>query len=260
MELRPELPPPTQDGVPLTPLSPTAERGKPRRVLAVRLRMITLQLPLGTSGDSEEIWSYLNEEPVGARSITRLAYNGMRAGLGAEGAWPDVARVLRRMSGRDLRRSHVVTPPGSRLPIVLRRFSERQTIFTFRADRTLVGRDYPPGENLLMTATGIDWDNPSSVRLSCTPLVRTARRRTRYVHDSGRYVLAQEPDYLPIPDLSFAFTVPAGGFVLIGPGPEARRESSPGNHFLVRPKEGVPSETILVIAPEVFAAPVRAMP
>ncbi|HET6429204.1 MAG TPA: hypothetical protein VFJ30_12380 [Phycisphaerae bacterium] len=260
IELRPEIPPPTQAGVPLTPLARNVPNEAASHILAVRLRLITLQLPLGASSGSEEIWSYLNEEGVAAGAASPLAYNGVRAGMGRENAWPDVARVLTRLAGRTLQRSQLVTVPGSTVPIVLQQFAEEQTIFIFRADRTLFGRDYPPGDNVLMTATGIDLDNPSSVRLSCTPLVRTTRRRNRYVQTPTGYQLREEPDYLPIPELQLGFTVPAGGFVLIGPGQEAQRETSPGSRFLLRRQRGVPFETILVIAPEVFTAPVRTRP
>ena len=257
IELRPALPPPTIGATPLTPLSTKSPEVQAKEVMAVRLRMMTLQLPMGTASSSEEIWSYLDEEALGAAVHVSLAYNGLRAGMGTEANWPDVARVLRRLAGRSLQRSHAVATPGSSLPIVLNRFPDKQTIFTFRADRTLVGRDYPPGDNLLVMATGIDWDNPSAVYLSCTPVVRTAQRRRRYLLQNGRYVVTDAPDYLPIHELRFSFTVPPGGFILIGPGTEVRRESSPGNHFLIRRKKGVPFETVLVIAPEVFAAPVR---
>ena len=84
IELRPQIPPPTQDGVPLTPLARNAPTEQARRVLLIRLRLITLQLPLGASTDSEQIWSYLNEERVGAAAVWPLAYNGLRAGTGSE--------------------------------------------------------------------------------------------------------------------------------------------------------------------------------
>ena len=48
-----------------------------------------------------------------------------------------------------------------------------------------------------------------------------------------------------------------GGFVLIGPGAGVKRSTSPGCHFLVHQSKGVEFETILVIAPELFYAPVR---
>jgi len=260
IQLRPEIPPPTEAGMPLTLLSPNAPKEEAQHILAIRLRLITLQLPLGASSESEEVWGYLNEEGVTGGRASPLAYNGFRAGMGTEGVWPDVARVLTRLAGGTLQRSNLVTRPGTTVPFVLKHFAEEQTIFTFRADRTLFGRDYPPGDNVLMTATGVDWDNPSSVRLSCTPLVRTTHRRSRYVRTPTGYALRQVPDYLPIRGLEMGFTIPAGGFVVIGPGQDVRRESSPGNHFLVQRTRGVPFETVLVIAPEVFTAPVRRRP
>ena len=54
--------------------------------------------------------------------------------------------------------------------------------------------------------------------------------------------------------------MPAGGFLLIGPGRESQRLTSPGRQFLVGQRDGMEYETVLVIAPELFAAPRKAAP
>ena len=255
--LRPPLPPPIEDGVALTPLTRQADKEVVQKILAVRLRLITVSLPIGSVSSSEELWSYLNEEPAGARIGPSLAYNGIRVGYGPESAWPDVARVLRRLTGQPLRRSQVLAHPGTPLPIVLKARQGEQTIFIYRRERTLFGRDYPPGDNVLMVTAGINWEKPSSVHLMVTPLIRSSHRRARFVHQPAGYVLTAQPSYFPLRELDFQFTIPAGGFLLIGPGPQVRRQTSPGYHFLVRQHRGAKFETVLVIAPEVFAAPVR---
>ncbi len=258
--LRPPLPPPIQDGVALNPLSRQGQGEIAGKVLAVRLRLIVVSLPIGSVSDSEQLWSYLNEEPAGAKIGPCLAYNGIRVGSAPESAWPDIAKLLRQLSGQTLRRSHVVAHPGSPLPIVLKARQGEQTIFTYRRERTLFGRDYPSGDNVLMVTAGIDWEKPSCVYLTVTPLIRTSHRRMRFVEQPVGYVLTAQPSYFPLKELDFQFKIPPGGFLLIGPGPEARRETSPGHHFLVRQRRGAKFETVLVIAPEVFAAPVRKAP
>ncbi|KKL59135.1 hypothetical protein LCGC14_2218370 [marine sediment metagenome] len=257
--LRPPLPPPVEGAVALTPLTRPKDTDLTHRMLLVRYRLITLELPIGSVSESEEIWSYLNEEPVGARIGTALAYNGLRVGMGNRSVWPDIAQVLRRLAGWQLRRSSAVARPGVPLPVTVKRGVGKQTLFLFRPDGTLVGQDYPPGDNVLMLTAGIDRENPSSVRLTCTPLIRAQRRRPRYVRAGGGYTLAAGTDHFALRDMDFAFVLAPGAFLVIGPGPDVRRESSPGHCFLVRRRKGVPFETVLVVAPEVFLAPVTKM-
>lgn len=255
--LRPPLPPPVKGSAPLGPRSRTDANEATRKLLVVRLRLVTVQLPIGSVSDSEELWNYLDEEPVGARIGSGLAYNGFRAGLGQDSAWPDIAKILRQLTGQPLTRSHMLAQIGQPLAIVLKPGQDAQTIFTFRPDRTLYGQDYPPGDNVLTLTAGVDLDKPSDVHLMCAPLIRSTRRRPRYVKEPGGYLLSAEATYYPLEELEFQFKVPAGGFILIGPGRGLKRPSSPGYHFLVREKNGAKFETILVIAPEVFYAPVR---
>lgn len=255
--LRPALPPPVEGAVPVTPLSNTTGRATDRTLMVVRLRLFTVQVPAGSVRDSEEIWSYLDEEPVGARIGSGLAHNGIRVGLGQESSWPDVAKALRRLTGRPLNHSHTLAHLGQPLPVVLRAHQDAQTIFMFRPDRTLFGRDYPPGDNLLTLTAGVNLDKPTDVLLMCTPTIRSTHRRTQYVQKSEGYVLSAEPVYYPLTTLAVQFKVPAGGFVLIGPGPEAKRAGSPGRQFLLRRQKGAEFEIVLVIAPEVFRVPVR---
>ena len=51
--------------------------------------------------------------------------------------------------------------------------------------------------------------------------------------------------------------MPAKGFLVIGPGANARNPTSVGYHFLVKKRQGMEFETLLVLVPEVFAAPLR---
>jgi len=252
------MPPPVINGLPASPLGEAAKDETLRqRMLVVRHRLITVQLPLGAASESEDVWAYINEEPAGARLGPCLARNGVRAGIGRESDWPEIARILRRLTGQRLTRAHMIARPGYPVPIVLKKNQDTQTIFLFRPDGTLSGNDYPPGDNLLVVTAGINYDNPRSVRLMGAPVVRSRYRRQRYVKGHAGYLLTSEPVHYRLDELAFQFDVPPGGFLLVGCGQEIRRRSSPGRAFLVKEKKGARFETLLVIAPEVFAAPVR---
>jgi len=255
--LRPALAPPVLGGQMFSPVGRGAKfQRRGAYVLLVRLRLITVQLPIGSVSESEDLWSFLNEEPTGARIGAALTLNGLRVGVGVESAWPDIAKILRRLTGRTAVRSHMLTHPGATVPFVVKRKQPLQTIFTFRPDRTLVGDDYPPGDNIIAITPTVNFDDPTAVVLTGVPLVRSTYRQPKYIHANGAYRLESAPEYRQLPDMEFRIRVPSGGFLLIGPGPDIRRRTSPGHNFLARSAQGAITETVLVVAPEVFAAPV----
>ena len=252
--------PPVLEGVTLEHFTDAKKQNLRDFVLVVRISLITVQVPVGSVSNSEQLWSYLDEEPLGARIGSALAHNGVRVGLGRKGAWKDVAGILRRLTGQVIKPTVAITRPGIPVAITLKTRRPAQTIFTFRRDYTLFGRDYPPGDNIVMIAATIDYDDPASVHLTASPMVRTKRRRRKYVKQANGYAVTYEPTRYRLNGTDFRFRVPAGGFILIGPGREVSRKSSPGYHFLVHEMKGLEFETVVVIAPEVFAAPIKKKP
>ena len=257
MPLHTESPPPEADGSPLRPLTPGEKPPTEDYLLVVRYSLTILEVPAGSVSRSEDLWSYLNEEPTAGRIGPTLAYNGVRVGIGGRQAWREISKLLKVLSGKPVVRRNLISQSGAEVPIILRRQLPEQTIFLYRPDRTLVGQDYPPADNVLMLSAAINVDDPSSVLLTGTPVVRSTRRKQRYVERPEGYVLVNEPEYFPLPDCSFRLRIRAGDFVVFGPGASAKRKSSPGNAFLVTREDGVAYEKVVVIAPEVFAAPIR---
>jgi len=89
------------------------------------------------------------------------------------------------------------------------------------------------------------------------PQVRSTARTTRYETSPLGPQLVSRPDLFSLDDLTFQLMVPPKGFLVIGPGANARNPSTVGHHFLTLKKEGVEYETILVLTPEVVAAPIH---
>jgi hypothetical protein len=232
--------------------------GKPKRYqIVVTVKLTTIEVPVGTASGSEDVWSYLDEEPVKPVRSADLGRNGFRVGLGREGSWPDLVRVLKRMTGRSPKQSLVATMPGAPLPIVLKEKQEAQTIFAFHSDRTLSGRDYPPGDYLLAVVCTLDEDDLSKVLITAMPQVRSARSRKTFTMKKAGPGIVVKSDVYDFAPLAFQLLIPPKGFVVIGPGANSRNPISAGHHFLVRKKEGMEFETLLVLTPEVFATPVR---
>lgn len=231
--------------------------GKKRFILFVRMRMVTVELPLGTVSGSEDIWSYLDEEAVRAVRSATMARNGMRVGLGRADAWEDVAKILKKLTGREITHTSVQSWANRPMPIVLKTNMPVQTIFVSHEDLTLSGADYPPGENLLTLTFGVDDDDPSTVLLAGVPQVRTLRRTTRFVQGPGGFRMVEKPTFFSFDEMAFRVTVPKGRFLVVGPNAASRRSSSVGYHFLIRRKEGIEFETMLVMFPQVLAAEIE---
>jgi hypothetical protein len=238
------------------PTTSPAGKAKSYR-LVITMRLMTIEVPIGTASGSEEIWSYLDEEPVKAVRAVNLGRNGLRVGLGASDALPDLQRIFKRMTGQSPKQYMVATIPGDPLPIVLKEHQAEQTIFTFHNDRTLSGKDYPVGDYVLAVACTLDEDNPSKVLITAMPQVRSTHRQTHYVMVDGTPQVISESETLPFSQMTFQLMVPSKGFLVIGPGANSRNPTSVGYHFLVRRKEGVEFESMLVVIPEVLAAPLR---
>lgn len=227
------------------------------KVLVVRLQIITVLLPVGALSESEELWSYVNEEPAGSRRGQSLASNGMRVGVAREDAWPEIARLLNRHAAQPLMRAHMIARPAAPVSIILRPKQEPQSMFIFRPDRTLVGRDYPSADYVLALTAGLNFDDPTQLQISGEPMLRGSERRQRYVLTDTGYSFVFEPEMYGFEELSWRFNVPPRGFIVVGPGRGVDRPSSPGSLFLIQERKGVRFETVLVIAPEVVAAALR---
>ncbi len=223
--------------------------------LVIRLRLTSIEVPVGTVSTSEELWSYLNEEVVRQVRSPALSFNGLRMGRGDIKNWPDVAKVLTRMTGRRLEDTQIITRPGNPTPITLGSGMPGQTIFVYRADRTFEGMDYPPGDNVLNVTCTYDQDDPTTILITALPQVHSFRRRQKFVKTGSTFMMVNRPDIYNIADATFQVSMPKGSFLIIGPGTESQRPSSVGNKFFVKRRKGVEFETVIVLRPDIFATP-----
>jgi len=226
-------------------------------ILLVRLHMASVEVPIGKASGTEELWSYLDEESVAAVHGVALGLNGVRVGVGRANAWSDVVGVLQKMTGRKLKEGNMITVPGGTVPTELKKRQDVETIFTFYEDRTLTGSDYPPGDYLLTLSSTVSEDDPSKAVITGVPQIRTTRRDPHFTIEDGRATFVNRPTVFSFRPLTFQVTVPRKDFLVIGPGTEARRPNSVGHHFFVKDKDGLEFETVLVVVPEVFAAPLE---
>jgi len=230
---------------------PTApEVGKPPRFPEIiRMNIIYIEVPASQASGSEDIWDYLDEEPIGSQRLVSLGRNGIRVGLGRAKSMPDIIRVLKRMTGKALARRLMVGRSGAPHHIALKRNQGVQTIFNFRADRTLGGQDMPPGDNVLSTVCTVDEDDATRIILTGMPQVRSTKIRTRFRNEPDGVRIVNKPTMFGFEDLMFQMPMKPGEFLVIGPGAASRRPHSVGRHFFIEKKQGMEFEIVLVLTP-----------
>jgi hypothetical protein len=227
--------------------------------LIVQLRLAAIEVPAGAASESEEIWSYLDEEPIRAARSAVLARNGLRVGLATASVWPDLAGVFKRLSGREVGYTTTATVPGRPTGIPVKRRQPAQTTFVFQADGTLSGADYPPGDSLLVVDCTLGEEDPSSVLLTVLPQVRSSEIQTTIVNRPEGVGFESSQETFSFQPLQFQATVASKDILVIGPSPDARRADSVGGRFLVAEKAGIAYETVLVVMPQVVAVPISEM-
>jgi hypothetical protein len=225
------------------------------RIRAIRLFLYRLEVPIGQLSGTEQVWSYLDEEAVGAEKNLTLSLNGIRVGLGRGQDWPDLAEAIRRLTGRSLTEGRESMLPGEATHVALKSKQTPRTLFVFRENRTLTGMDVPFGDYLLTLSCSVHEKNTREVLVTALPQLRTVVRVPRTVIQDGVVGWIRGPQFQPFLSALFQIPVPKEGFLLIGPGSQSRRPSSLGKQLLVHQRDGMPYETILIVKPELFSAP-----
>ncbi len=241
---------------PIVPAKPSAAVQGPMFSF-VEAKMVVLQLPLGSVSQSGDIWTYLSEEAVVTAGGNNLAANGIRVGLGKSSDWPEMAAILTALSGRELSLGRVILRSDATTPVNLKQDQPIQTIFLCNADGTLTGADYAPGDNIMMMTALVSMEDRKSVLLTGNLAIQVGQRPLRFQSAPAGYTLAAEQRFFTLPGMQFKLTVPPGGIIVIVPSSQSSRTSSVGNHFLIRQREGISFETVLVLMPEAMTAPVN---
>ncbi|HUT59775.1 MAG TPA: hypothetical protein VNA25_18160, partial [Phycisphaerae bacterium] len=237
-----------------------AADGRSTEALLVQIRMLSIEVPLGAASGSEDIWSYLDEESVRGSELANLAHNGFRVGVARRDSWRHLERIFIRLTGRRARGAVMSGLPGNPIQVVLKRRQPAQTIFTFYEDKTISGRDLPPGDNVLTILCALNAGEPNEVVVIGRPQVRATHQKTEIIDDRSGFLWVSRPKMYDFGPLAFQVSVPNDDLIVVGPGAAARRPTSVARHFLIKEKEGIRFETVLVLIPRVVRASARSAP
>ena len=246
--------------MPMAPTTAAADGASPEFALVLKIRLTSIEVPVGTASGSEEIWSYLDEERTRAVHSASLGRNGLRVGLTNESSWPDLARILRKMTGQKISEQFFMALPSRPFQIELKTGLGVQTIFSSYADRTLSGADYPGGDDLLALNCSLDGNDNSKLIVTALPQIRSTQRVTDIVPESGILSFVDHAVTYNLDAATFQLSMSNKDILVIGPGAESRRPTSIGYHFLLHQRQNMPFETVLVLAIEVIKAPLKSTP
>ena len=101
--------------------------------------------------------------------------------------------------------------------------------------------------------------SPVSLAITAVPQIRTLRGKVKFVRDgkSDRYSMTRHRQVHSLDSVGCHVSISEKEFLILGPGPEADRDSSVGRSFFIQEQEGLRYQTLLILAPRVFKVPVR---
>jgi len=222
-----------------------------RKVPLVRLGATAVAFPAGTMTKALGVWTRLDARPWPPDVRALLTLNGVQVGLMKAEDWPELAKTFEDLGGKRLRSATLPAYPNAPVPVFLRRADHHQTIFTFRADGTMFGMDYPPGDMLVSVHCMADPMDPTRLSVGVMPQIQTLRHTTRLIKSDGRYATIKRPTFHNMDQASWRVSVKAGQIIMIGPGAETDRKSSLGRRLFFRDVDGTLFETVLLLSPTV---------
>lgn len=237
----------------------SADRQK-QSVLLVSVAIMTVELPVGQLSRSEEVWSYLNEEQVAVARNGVVGRNGFRIGTCSKESWSDLRNVLQRLTGSALKSQQITALPGRGFPIVVGRNQPAQTIFTYKEDGSLSGRDYPAGDNLLLFVFTLNPEDRSKLMVSGMPQIRTLKEKDKLIKTRSGLSLVREPERFAFSEMVFQSMIPEEDLLVIGPGAASSNPSGLGHHFLTHQRDGMLFETLLIVVPRVYVQELKSRP
>ena len=235
----------------------SAAPNAPTTAYMVYIQMAVIRLPVKVASEGEDLWSFLDEEPVSTKSAV-LGLNGIRVGVGKSDAWKDVIETLKKMTGQRVNVSVVNVPLGEPNQLTIRANRPAQKFFLFNRDRTVVGQDFPPCSNLLGMNCSVNEKDLSKLIFTAVPQLITTRRSLHTkIGADGDPVTFVAPTIYTLNELVFQLPIARGDFIVLGPGTEAKRETSVGKNFFYQQRKGMDSEVIIILRPAVFKFDLR---
>ena len=215
--------------------------------LVFHVEVFVLGVPPGTFSGNEEFWKRIDEQCVDVPTYDLLYKNGIRVGVAPTSELDDFAKYM-----NDVAPVEKISMNGSEVKdaqIEMKKDLPEQVIFHFDRQNNAIGRSFDRSENFWDISFEPAPRKPGQLRLTLCPMIRASRRQVVFTQlNEGYEMKFVSPEM--IYDLNFRVDIPAGGFLVVTPSPNARRPTSVGNAFLVKDGPTSKLEQVLIIIPK----------
>ena len=238
-----------ESGLFATPAEPSA------RIVRLQFDVVRADMRMDEVQHSLKIWNHVDEFRVDPRLTALMARNGIRMGVGSEGSRSPMRLILSAARAR-LHEEQYMAINGQPLLLRLESMAAPETVFTYGAGGSLVGKTIPAGEKLLVLDYRTRPELSGAVDVRVGMEIRVDRGVLEWRSEGG--VLRQAPGYdrHRFDELGVLVTLQPGEFLVIGPSEETANVALPllGNRFFTGEGEGGRVETMRFITPTISRA------
>lgn len=222
--------------------------------LAAQVSINVYRLPLGTSGQSQQIWSLLDEESVGARKATLLTKNGLRVGRADPRQHKALMALLRSHEGAQTLQQNSVLDRQKPVLLPTNSLQGEQQVFIYRLDDTLHGNSYQTLGNYFALRGFISPEDADATILEIRPQIRLPSGPPSYRRKPTGlgYMLSSDPPFHKFDELTVTMPIPLDHVAMVGPAVETETPFTVGENFLVETIDDQQYETLLLLRPRVI--------
>src|SRR5690606_18033979 len=242
---------PGGEGLKVEPAQETSLDPSPRVQRRLGVRIYTLDVPRGTVSGNAELWRGIDEQTLDPAPYDVLWANGVRVGS-APLAEIDHVREMLEVTEAPVTDLYANGPGRQSHELPLGGIIDEQTLFWFDAAKKSEGRTFLNSENYLVIGFGPTPGRQQSMRLSLTPLVRSAQPRQVVTATGDSYEVMQVRDE-NLFDLQLRVDIPFGTFLIVAPSIELAQETGIGRTFFTYESGGELWERVYVMIPRVIA-------
>ncbi len=226
---------------PLSPVSDTTIH-----VIHLRFDVHRVDLPIAAVRHSEKVWNHVDELRIDPAHAALLARNALRVGVADESAWPAIRTILSAVETKEASAQRIVRASAP-LTIKLASVGTAEAFFRYDRGAALVGGTLEGGQKVV--CVDYEWHpqrhSRTTVRISFEVIRDPDAREWNVL--TGR---PAAPGDVVFNELSCAFTLSDGEFVVIGAGDALSNPYLVGSRFLTRQTGGQRYETLLFITPQ----------
>jgi hypothetical protein len=219
----------------------------PQSPLGLRVELYQLKVPAGTISRNEKFWKHVDEQALDPARYELLLKNGVRAGIASVDEWSYFRDIIADHPDT-VQASDLVAAESKPVEFTVRKDVPEQNIFYYDQANRLIGKTFPPSENLITISFQQAPRRPRTMRVVICPVVRSKFKRLEFTpmnREMEFNYVAPERLY----DLNLQADIPAGDFLIVAPSSEATWPTSIGNNFFITEGPAEKLENVLLVVP-----------